>query len=88
MSDTDTITEPLNITIALIHTSPGKRRMQLIIYSGKGKKAANIIATQDIDLFRDHLPTMARTATTLLRTMYTVHLDPTITAILKTEINA
>jgi len=81
------ITEPEDITIALIHTTPGKRRMQLIIYKGKGKKASNIIAIQDIDLFQDHLPTMARTATALLRTMYTVYLDPTIKAILETEIS-
>ena len=78
------MSEEMEITIALVHTTKGKRKMELTIYAGRGKKAEHIIAVQEIDLYRDHLPTMARTATSILRAMYTVHLDISIKAIMET----
>lgn len=64
-------------------TRNGKGYRTYILRLRKGNSGAGeIIAQQEIDLFYDHLPTVARTLTTFLRGHFTVHLDSSIEAIL------
>ena len=80
MSDIDNASTMVNLS--LIQSTRSKRHRMLTVRTGRSL-AGEIIATQEIDLYQDHLPTMARTAIAMLRSMYEIYLDASIEVILE-----